>query len=139
MMAGMNRSEAAKVFEVMLERDGEEPISNARQNKANRDNVIRNWSLGPENATVEPNANGPYWRKMAGLWDVSEPEARRQMCANCEYYNNTPAMMEEMEAIPLDKYDMDGGGRGYCERFDFICHSLRTCQAWEEKAYEEED
>jgi hypothetical protein len=29
----------------------------------------------------------------------------------------------------------DGGGRGYCHKFDFICHNLRTCQAWEKKQY----
>jgi hypothetical protein len=44
-------------------------------------------------------------------------------------------MISQMEAIPLDKYDMDGGGRGYCHKFDFICHNLRTCQAWEGKDF----
>ena len=138
-MAGMTKSEAAKAIEKLLEQEDSEPISNTRTNRVNRDNVIKNWSLGPEQASVEPRANTAYWRKMAGVWGITEAEARRQLCANCEYYNNTPDMIEQMESVPLDKFDMDGGGRGYCERFDFICHSLRTCQAWEEKMFDEED
>jgi hypothetical protein len=42
-------------------------------------------------------------------------------------------MQAKMESITLDKFDMDGGGRGYCEKFDFVCHNLRVCQAWEEE------
>ena len=26
--------------------------------------------------------------------------------------------------------------RGYCDKFDFICHDLRLCQAWEERESE---
>jgi hypothetical protein len=40
-----------------------------------------------------------------------------------------------MDAIPLTSFDMDGGGRGYCTKFDFICHNLRTCMAWERKDF----
>ena len=29
------------------------------------------------------------------------------------------------------KFDKDGGGRGYCHKFEFICHNLRVCKAWE--------
>lgn len=133
----VSKMEAAKMLEGLLggEDDGEENIT-ARQNVANRDNVVENWSLGPEKASVDPQANAPYWQKMAGLWDVDEAQARRQLCANCEYFDNTPAMQAKMEAVPLDKFDQDGGGRGYCVKFDFICHNLRVCQAWEEKAFE---
>lgn len=136
----LSRTQAAKVFEGMMD-DGEETeaFPSARQNVANRDNVMQNWSLGPEKASVDPKANAPYWRSMADAWDVTEAEARRQLCANCEYFDNTPARQEQMEAIPLDKFDMDGGGRGYCTKFDFICHNLRACQAWEEKPFESED
>jgi hypothetical protein len=108
------------------------------ENVENRDNVIKNWALGPDKASVDPKANGPYWRSMAQAWSISEAEARRHMCANCEYFNNTPEMQKNMEAIALDRFDRDGGGRGYCVRFDFICHNLRTCQAWEEMMFEEE-
>lgn len=129
------RTEAAKQMEGYLEDESGDEISTARKNVRNRDNVIRNWGLGPEKASVDPKANGAYWQKMADLWDLDEKQARRQLCANCEYFNNTPAMQEQMEAIPLDKFDMDGGGRGYCTKFDFICHNLRTCKAWEEKPF----
>lgn len=133
--SGMSRDDAQKAFEGTLT----EKIVSPKQNIANRDNVMRNWSLGPEKTSVDPKANKPYWSNMADIWDVSEPEARRRFCSNCEYYNNTPDMQTQMESIPLDKYDMDGGGRGYCEKFDFICHSLRVCQAWEEKPFDTED
>lgn len=111
----------------------------AKTNRANRQMVVAGWSLGPEVASVEKGANKPFWRDMAKLWQMGEAEARRRFCANCEYYDNTPAAMKAMEAVPLDKFDMDGGGRGFCVKFDFICHSLRVCQAWEEKPFESED
>ena len=136
-MAAMNKMQAAKEIESMISDDSEESVSSARQNVRNRDTVIKNWELGPTKASVDPEANSEYWQKMAGLWDVDEAQARRQLCANCEYFNNTPDMQEKMESIPLDKFDMDGGGRGYCVKFDFICHNLRTCQAWEEKPFTE--
>lgn len=114
--------------------ESEEPLTE-KTNKVNRDNVIANWSLGPEETTSD---NKDYWRKMAKIWSVSPAEARRQLCANCEYFNNAPEAMEMMESVPEDEYDADGGGRGYCTKFEFICHNLRTCQAWEEKEFEED-
>ena len=115
-----------------------EPMLDAETNVQNRDLVIANWMLGPEKTSVDPAENADYWQRLAAAWNVTELEARRQLCANCEYYNNTPAKLEMMEAIPLDEFDMDGGGRGYCTKFDFICHSLRSCQAWEEREFEED-
>lgn len=122
----------------MLEDEGEAPIDEI-SNRANREHVINNWNLGPEKASVDPKANTEYWAMMADVWKVEPEEARRQLCANCEYFCNTPEDLAMMEAVPLDAYDMDGGGRGYCEKFDFICHSLRACQAWEPKEDEKED
>jgi hypothetical protein len=107
-------------------------IVSTSENRKNRQVVIDEWKLGPEKASVEPSANGPFWKGVAAAWDMSEKEARRRLCANCEYFQNDPMMQAKMESIPLDKFDMDGGGRGYCEKFDFICHNLRVCQAWEE-------
>lgn len=133
----VTRTEAAKAFEAVLEDESGEDISTARKNVRNRQNVIDNWELGPEKASVDPKANGAYWQKMADIWEIDEAQARRQLCANCEYFNNTPDMQEKMESIPLDQFDRDGGGRGYCTKFDFICHNLRTCQAWEEKPFAE--
>jgi hypothetical protein len=114
--------------------ESEEPLTE-KTNKANRDNVIANWSFGPEETT---NDNKDYWRQMAKIWSVSPAEARRQLCANCEYFNNTPEAIEMMESVSEDEYDADGGGRGYCTKFEFICHNLRVCQAWEEKEFEED-
>lgn len=120
--------------------DGEsEGIVSAKENVKNRTNVVNNWNLGPEKTSVQPDANSDYWSMMGDLWEIPEEEARNRFCANCEYFNNTSSMQEQMKSIPLDKYDMDGGGRGYCVKFDFICHNLRTCQAWEEKPFESED
>jgi hypothetical protein len=106
-------------------------IVDAKQNDKNMKMVMEEWNLGPEEASEDPTANKEYWVKMARVWNITEPEARRQMCANCEYFQNSPVYMEAMEDIPMNKYDMDGGGRGYCKKFDFICHNLRTCQAWD--------
>jgi hypothetical protein len=102
------------------------------ENVKSRDNVIANWKLGPEKASVLPTDNKDYWVMMANIWQVQEADARAMLCANCEYYDNSKEMQLEMNSIPLDKFDMDGGGRGFCDKFEFICHNLRTCQAWED-------
>ena len=113
-----------------------EPIQiDKATNIKNRDVVAEYWNLGPE-VVAEP---GNYWRLMAMVWNVPQSQAKRQLCSNCEYFNNTPEAMEAMEAVPQDAFDRDGGGRGYCEKFDFICHNLRVCQAWERKDFELED
>jgi len=110
-------------------------IVSAKQNAANMAKVKANWNLGPEKTSPDMVSNKPYWSKMAKIWNLSERDARHQMCANCEYFDNTPETMKLMDAIPLTSFDMDGGGRGYCTKFDFICHNLRTCQAWERKDF----
>lgn len=102
-------------------------------NNANMMMVKEYWNLGPEKASENPDANSSYWSKMGEVWGVSEEEARRKLCANCEYFNNSPEFIKFMDKVPMNKYDKDGGGRGYCKKFDFICHNLRTCQAWEKK------
>ena len=95
----------------------------------------KDWHLGPEKTSIMPDANNLFWMSIADVWDVPEKEARRRFCANCEYFDNTPEALKDMESVPLNKYDKDGGGRGYCVKFDFICHNLRTCQAWEPKEF----
>jgi hypothetical protein len=109
------------------------------ENAANRKMVMENWRLGPVDPSIEPTANKPYWQAMAKVWGLDEKQARRRLCANCEYFDNTPGRQQQMEDIPLDDYDADAGGRGYCVKFDFICHNLRTCQAWEEREFEEDE
>ena len=101
--------------------------------------MIRDWHLGPEKASANPKANPSFWQSIAKIWKKPVSEARRQWCANCEYFDNTPEQMKRMEVVPYDKFDADGGGRGYCTKFDIICHNLRVCQAWEKKPYETEE
>lgn len=111
----------------------------AAENRKNTQNAIDNWMLGPTNPSIKPSANKDYWNEMAAAWLLTPAEARRQLCANCEYYNNTPEMKAEMEAIPLNDFDVGAGGRGYCTKLQFICHDLRSCLAWERKDFEEEE
>ena len=111
--------------------EGEETLD-TKTNKKHRDIVMSDWNLGPAVMAAD---NTDYWRNLARIWMMTVGEAKRQRCANCEYFDNTPESMQMMEAVPEDKYDKDGGGRGYCTKFDFICHNLRVCQAWEKKEY----
>lgn len=124
------------MFEDFAKRLGElgglpEPFVTPAENRANRQMVTEDWKLGPEVTSIDPKANKPYWAALAKAWVVDDKVARRRFCANCEYFDNSTERQAEMEAIPLDKLDQDGGGRGYCDKFDFICHNLRVCQAWE--------
>ena len=125
-------------IEITIEAPEAEEALSAEENIKNRDHVKKNWMLGPEK-TQQPNTD--YWRKMATVWRISPDQARRNLCANCEYFNDSPDMLAKMEAVPEDQYDKDGGGRGWCMKFDFICHNLRVCQAWEkgEQPEDEED
>ncbi len=111
----------------------------AQINEDNRAIVAEYWGLGPENASEMPDANKPYWDEFAKSMMVDPSQSRRMLCANCEYFDNTPEALAKMEAVPFDNYDIDGGGRGYCVKFDFICHNLRTCRAWERKDFENPD
>ena len=111
----------------------EEPFVTTGENKKNTQTVIDEWSLGPLVPSIEPGANGPFWSKLAKAWQVSDKEARRRFCANCEYFQNDTMTQAKMERIPLNKYDTGAGDRGFCEKFDFICHNLRVCKAWEER------
>lgn len=132
------------MFEDFAKRLGElgglpEPMVTPAENRKNRQIVVDNWKLGPERTSIEPKANKPFWDAVAKAWGVSDKVARRRFCANCEYFDNSEARQAEMEAIPLDDMDADGGGRGFCVKFDFICHNLRVCQAWEEVGEGEDD
>lgn len=99
--------------------------------------MIEHWNLGPIDPSTNGKDNADYWKKMAKAWNISEPEARRRLCSNCENSCCSTKCMKEMDAIPENEYDKNAGGRTYCCEFDFICHNLRTCQDWE--GYEEEN
>ena len=117
----------------------DEPFITPAENRANAQMVIDDWMLGPERPSNERGANKPYWQALARAMQVDEAEARRRRCGNCEYYDNTTTTQIKMEAIPWNAWDVNAGFRGYCHKFDFICHDLRACQAWEERDYEGED
>ena len=101
----------------------------------NTKNAVDNYALAPENPSL---SNKDYWAKMGKVFRITPAEAKRRRCGNCEYYENTPDMLELMESIPLNKYDLYDGQaqRGYCHKLDFICHNSRLCSVWEEKDYE---
>ena len=117
----------------------EEEFITAAENKKNTQVVIDDWMLGPENPSNEPTANKVYWVALGKAMQVDEKEARRRRCSNCEYFEATPLMQAKMERIPRNQWDENAGYRGYCHKFDFICHDMRSCQAWEEREFEYED
>ena len=116
----------------------DEPFITAAENKKNTQVVIDDWMLGPEKPSNERSANKPYWMALAKAMQVDEAEARRRRCSNCEYYDNSVMTQIKMDRIPWNDWDVDAGFRGYCNKFDFICHDLRSCQAWEEREFEED-
>lgn len=116
-----------------------EPFITTAENKKNTQIVIDDWMLGPERPSNERGSNASYWQALGKTMQVDETEARRRRCSNCEYYDNSTLTQAKMERIPWNKWDIEAGFRGYCTKFDFICHDLRSCQAWEEQEFEEED
>lgn len=111
----------------------EEEFITTTENKKNTQTVIDDWMLGPKDPSNEPTANKVYWVALGNAMQVDEKEARRRRCSNCEYYDNSVMMQAKMDKIPRNEWDTDAGFRGYCNNFDFICHDMRSCQAWEEK------
>jgi len=108
------------------------------ENKKNTQVVIDDWMLGPERPSNEPTSNKVYWVALANAMQVDEKEARRRRCSNCEYYDNSTKTQAKMERIPRNNFDSNAGFRGYCNKFEFICHDLRSCQAWEEREFEQD-
>lgn len=117
------------LLEISIEpSEDKEVLTTAKENAKTRDFLMKNWMLGPEK-TDQPNTD--YWRKISVVWRISPDQAKRNLCANCEYFNDAPETLAKMESVPEDAFDKDGGGRGWCSKWDFICHNLRTCKAWE--------
>ena len=101
-------------------------------NLDNRKNAIDKAMYGPLNP-AEPNTK--YWKDLAGEWNVTPAEAKKQRCGNCAVFIQTPSMMSCIESGLTDNADefdaIDAAGElGYCEIFDFKCASARTCRAW---------
>lgn len=116
----------------------DEPFITAAENKKNTQTVIDDWMLGPEKPSNDPTSNKVYWVALGKAMQVDEKEARRRRCSNCEYYDNSTMMQAKMERIPRNDWDTDAGYRGYCHKFEFICHDMRSCQAWEEREFEQD-
>jgi len=135
-MAGL----LAPAEEIVIEiQEAEKPVIEGLTKESNekiRDTLMETQMLGPEN-TQE--ANTEFWRGLANVWRISPDQAKRRLCANCEYFDDAPETLEAMEVVPQDEFDKDGGGRGYCHKFEFICHNLRVCKAWEKDMKEEDD
>jgi hypothetical protein len=137
-MAGL----LAPAEEIVIEiQEAEKPVIEGLTKESNekiRDTLMETQMLGPEN-TQE--ANTEFWRGLANVWRISPDQAKRRLCANCEYFDDAPETLEAMELVPQDEFDKDGGGRGYCHKLEFICHSLRVCRRWEKdmKEMENED
>ena len=132
----------AKMPKVMMAGFGglpiEEPFITTAENKKNTQIAIDDWMLGPAKPSNERGANKPYWMALAKAMQVDEAEARRRRCSNCEYYDNSVMTQVKMDRIPWNEWDVNAGFRGYCNKLDFICHDLRSCQAWEEREFEED-
>jgi hypothetical protein len=135
-MAGL----LAPAEEIVIEiQEAEKPVIEGLTKESNekiRDTLMETQMLGPKN-TQE--ANTEYWRGLANVWRISPDQAKRRLCANCEYFDDAPETLEAMEVVPQDEFDKDGGGRGYCNKYTFVCHSLRVCRRWEKDMKEEDD
>jgi hypothetical protein len=116
----------------------EEEFITTSENKKNTQMVINDWMLGPEKPSNEPTANKVYWVALGKAMQVDEKESRRRRCSNCEYFEATPLMQAKMDRIPRNQWDQNAGYRGYCHKFEFICHDMRSCQAWEGREFEED-
>lgn len=111
-----------------------ERMPSTKQMRKNMKIVLKEWDLGPgaHKASSDPKSNPGYWKKLSRKWAVSYEEARARNCGNCEYGKNDPDSLIKMNKYPYSVLDTDGGGRVWCEYFDFVCHNLRVCSYWHE-------
>jgi hypothetical protein len=91
--------------------------------------------LGPK----DPANEGDFWIKLVEFWGLPEEETANRFCANCEYFDNSPKALEAMKVVPENDFDRNGGGRGFCQKYEFICHNLRVCESWEEAEEKADD
>ena len=129
-MAGL-LAPAAEIKIEIEEIEAEKPVIEGlttESNKKTRDTLVETQMLGPVKVDAP---NSEFWRGLANVWRISPDQAKRRLCANCEYFDDQPETLEAMEVVPQDDFDADGGGRGYCNKYTFICHTLRVCHQWE--------
>lgn len=125
---------------------GECPVvtNDAELNMANHMVAIKQANLGPADPEATSDA---YWSFMAEKWMVSTDEARVRQCQNCEYYNNSPKVLDCLKSSTLMASDLPvtpkwadvSAPSGYCTKWDITCTSTRTCLTWEPGQEEELD
>jgi len=92
-MTGLLAPQAEITIEIAeIESDG---MISAEENAKTRTFLMENWNLGPEK-TAQPNMD--YWRKLSKVWRIAPEQAKRNLCANCEYFNDSPDMLDKMES-----------------------------------------
>lgn len=102
-------------------------------NIKNRQKAIDTGGYGPMNPKEPDDA---FWPKKAKRWSISETDAKKSLCGNCIMFVRSPRILDCIEgALGNEKGNtawdiIDAGKIGYCEAFDFKCHSERTCDAW---------
>lgn len=129
-MAGL-LAPAAEIKVEIEEIEAEKPVIEGLTTESNaktRDTLVETQMLGPVKVDAP---NSEFWRGLANVWRISPDQAKRRLCANCEYFDDQPDTLEAMEVVAQDEFDADGGGRGYCNKYTFICHTLRVCRQWE--------
>ena len=87
----------------------------------------------------DPANPGKFWEELADFWEVPVEIAKEHLCSNCEYFDTSPAAQKAMKVVPETTFDVTGGGRGYCHKYNFICHNLRVCDQWDGEEEEGEE
>jgi hypothetical protein len=114
------------------------PELTASENRENMAIAKEEWGYGPEKPSSSKMDNKPFYAGIARAWGIEEPEARRRMCINCEYFKACPGTQLMIEGLKLPADD-PGGPKGYCKKHEFACASGRVCKSWEEAESEDED
>lgn len=113
--------------------DAKYPISKESNDKMTKA-LMETRHLGAK----DPANPGKFWIEIADFWELPVEMAKEQTCSNCEHFDNTLEAKNAMSVVPMNDFDKSGGNRGYCHKYTFICHDLRTCDQWEEKEYEDD-
>mgnify|MGYP003335610385 FL=1 len=112
-------------------------IMDGEINKANHLICIDQANLGP----ADPANAEEYWQNMATIWLVPVEQAKTRQCQNCEYYENTPKILDCLangdkilaSELPVEpKWTDVSDPSGYCTKWDITCTSIRSCATWEE-------
>ena len=113
-------------------------------NMANHITAIMEANLGPADPTAP---SDEYWSELADKWLVSKEEASARQCQNCEYYNNSPKILDCLKSSTLKASDLPiipkwkdvTAPSGFCTKWNITCTSTRTCVSWEPGDEEESE